>query len=114
MARPVPSKTSVTMAAAGTPTFSKRIPSSPPPDGQDPQSPMPRPPTPPPPARPGGAVLPDQDVADLLEKTVGVDLRVLAEADAPALDGLGARHVGEGLLPGVNGRIGDPEGCPPP
>ena len=41
MAWPVASKTSVTMDAAGTPTFSNRIPSSTLPDEQDPQSPMP-------------------------------------------------------------------------
>src|SRR2546428_9508337 len=41
MARPVPSNTSVTIDAAGIPTFSNTIPSSTLPDEQDPQSPMP-------------------------------------------------------------------------
>jgi len=41
MARPVLSKTSVTMDAAGMPFFSIRIPSSTLPDEHDPQSPMP-------------------------------------------------------------------------
>src|SRR5262249_50939424 len=41
MAWPVASNTSVTMDAAGTPTFSNRIPSSTLPDEQDPQSPTP-------------------------------------------------------------------------
>ena len=41
MACPVPSKTSVTIDAAGMPTFSNRIPSSTLPDEQDPQSPTP-------------------------------------------------------------------------
>ena len=41
MARPVVSKTSVTTLAEGTPSFSKRIPSSTLPDEHDPQSPIP-------------------------------------------------------------------------
>jgi hypothetical protein len=41
IARPVSSKTSVTIDAEGTPAFSSTIPSSTLPDEQDPQSPMP-------------------------------------------------------------------------
>src|SRR5262249_39519844 len=40
----------------------------------------------------GGAVLALEDLADLDEELVGVELGVLHEADALALEGIGARH----------------------
>jgi len=86
IARPVTSKTSVTIEAEGTAFFSSRMPSSTLPDEQDPQSPMP-------------ATMASQDlrisamssscagtVADLREEPVRVELRVLDEADALAFE----------------------------
>src|SRR5262249_47861510 len=51
----------------------------------------------------GGAVLALEDLADLDEELVGVELGVLHEADALALEGIGARHVRQRLLGGAGG-----------
>ena len=56
-------------------------------------------------ARLGGAVLGLEDVADLLQQPVGVELRVLDEADPLALERAGPRHVRERLRSDLGGRI---------
>ena len=131
IARPVASKTSVTIDAAGMPTFSNTIPSSTLPDEHDPQSPMPATMTSTvclassrislwagtpgvvlaPHARLGGPVVALQDLADLHQQAVGVELRVLDEPDALALERVRARDVRERLLPRLDGRVEDLESC---
>src|SRR5215471_1870332 len=59
----------------------------------------------------GGAVLALEDLADPDEELVGVELRVLHEADALALEGVRARHVRQRLLACLYGGVEDLETC---
>src|SRR5262244_2625130 len=59
----------------------------------------------------GGAVLALEDLADLDEELVGVELGVLHEADAFALEGIGARHVRQRLLAWLHSGVEDLETC---